>query len=338
MKKTVLFLIVSSLLLTLAACGVAEAEPTAEVTETTENTVETTLSAEADAQSLCSEGTQTLEAGDLAAAREAFAAALALDERLVECWLGLSEIAVREYDFEGAEAILTEALEKTGNDPAIAEKLEMLRGESVTDSMGRLLRMNGFDDSGTLLGYILYTYRPDGKVEAVTSFDPAGVQTGHVLMAYDDQGRVTVGYGMIGDERTVGRIEYIRDEAGNEIRRDNYSPEGALEMSFISEYDSQGQKVRQEIHIGGAMVSYTLYSYAPNGLLEREDRYDGSGRLDTYLTYTYDEAGWEIGYRWYYADGSLYQQRVYTRDGDGNILKEEYFDGAGDLTHVYEYE
>ena len=46
----------------------------------------------------------------------------------------------------------------------------------------------------------------------------------------------------------------------------------------------------------------------------------------------------EIGYRWYYADGSLYQQRVYTRDGDGNILKEEYFDGAGDLTHVYEYE
>ena len=84
MKKTVLFLIVSSLLLSLAACGTAGAEPTAEVTETTENTVETTLSAEADAQSLCSEGIQALEAGDLAAAREAFAAALALDESMVE--------------------------------------------------------------------------------------------------------------------------------------------------------------------------------------------------------------------------------------------------------------
>ena len=150
MKKTVSFLLALTLLLTLAACGAADPEPTAEIAETTENTVETTLSAEADAQSLCSEGIQALEAGDLAAAREAFAAALALDERLVECWLGLSEIAVREYDFEGAEAILTEALEKTGNDPAIAEKLEMLRGESVTDSMGRLLRMNGFDDSGAL--------------------------------------------------------------------------------------------------------------------------------------------------------------------------------------------
>ena len=338
MKKAMSILLALMLLSSLAACSAAEPETTAEATEATENTTEAPLSAEAEAQSLCAEGTRALEAGDMSAAREAFTAALALDESIVECWLGQAEICVREYDFEGAEALLTEALEKTGKDPSVAEKLEMLRGEFVTDSNGRLLKMNGFDESGALLGYILYTYRPDDKVETVTSCDPAGVQTGHVLMAYDEQGRVTVGYGMIGEERTVARIEYIRDAAGNEIQRDHYSPEGTLQLSFITEYDSQGQKVRQEIHIGGAMVSYTLYSYAPNGLLEREDRYNGGGRLDTYLTYTYDEAGRETGYRWYYADGSLYQQRVYTRDGDGNILKEEYFDGAGDLTHVYEYE
>ena len=60
---------------------------------------------------------------NLAAALADFEAALAADETLAEAWLGLADVYIRQGDYDKAMEVLQEALEKTGNDPTVADKL-----------------------------------------------------------------------------------------------------------------------------------------------------------------------------------------------------------------------
>ena len=56
------------------------------------------------------------------------------------------------------------------------------------------------------------------------------------------------------------------------------------------------------------------------------------------MIYIRDEAGRITEYQNYGADGTLSWRMVCTFDQDGDPIREEYFDGDGNLTMVYEYE
>lgn len=338
MKKAIAALLTLSLLLTLAACGVSELESATEATEAIETTTEAAETAVSEAERLYGLGMEALESGDVDAAYEHFEAARAYDETSPSGWLGLAELLIRDYDFEGAESLLTEALEKTGKDPLIAEKLGMLVGMSIQDSDGKLLKMNGYDENGMLLYYHIYIYRADGKWESVTCYDASGSQTSSVLLEYDDQGRCTVGFSMEGATGAVARIENVYDEAGNIVEEHHYSPDGELTHSFICEYNGQRQRIRRERYKGTQCTEIRHYHYDAQGQLEREDTCDANGSLRSYMIYIRDEAGRIAEYQNYGGDGTLSWRMVCTFNQDGDPIKEEYFDGDGNLTMVYEYE
>ena len=348
MKKALSALLALTLLLSLAACGAAEPKPaveaTAEVTTqatteaTTEATAEATEPTVSEAERLYGLGVEALESGDANAAYEYFEAARAHDETNPSGWLGLAELLIRDYDFEGAESLLTEALEKTGKDPLIAEKLGMLVGMSIQDSDGKLLKMNGYDENGMLLYYHIYTYRGDGKQESVTCYDASGNRTSSVLLEYDDQGRCTVGFSMEGATGAVGRVEYVYDEASNIIEERHYSPGGELKNYIICEYNGQRQRIRRERYEGTQRTEIRYYHYDAEGQLEREDTCDANDVLRSYMIYIRDEAGRITEYQNYGGDGTLSWRMVCTFDQDGDPIREEYFDGEGNLTMVYEYE
>ena len=344
MNKAMSILLALTLLLTLTACGAAEPEPavesTAEVTAqaTTEATTEATEPTISEAERLYGLGMEALESGDANAAYEYFEAARAHDETSPFGWLGLAEILIRDYDFEGAETLLTEALEKTGNDPFIAEKLEMVRGDAISDSSGRVLRMSGIHTALMQRWYIIHEYLPDGKLGSVTSYDEEGNQTGHVQLEYDEQGRETVGVAMNSGTGRVMRREKDYDEAGNVVEERQYTPEGTLDTKFVNYYNEQNQMIRQDVYEGTVLDGINHYTYDPLGQLERTDYCDANDVLDRYRIHSYDDAGRKIEVCMYGADGTLIEREVITYDENGRRLKQETFDADGNLTRVYEYE
>lgn len=348
MKKALSALLAITLLLTLAACGAAEPEPAVEATTevttqatteaTTEATAEATEPTVSEAERLYGLGMEALESGDADAAYEYFEAARAHDETSPSGWLGLAELLIRDYDFEGAESLLTEALEKTGNDPSVAEKLEMLHSDSIEDSSGKVLRLNGFENNGDLRFYQIFTYRLDGMMESVTSYDSAGNQTGHVQLEYDDQGREIVGISMNSGTGQVRRREIDYDDAGNVVEERYYTPEGTLDSKFVNYYNEQDQMIRQDNYEGTVLDGINHYTYNSLGQLERIEYCDAGDVLERYRIYSYNDAGKCVERCTYYHDGTLFQREVITYDENGKTLKQEFFDADGNLTRVYEYE
>ena len=63
---------------------------------------------------------------NLAAARADYETVLTLDEGCAEAWLGIADVCVRQGDYDGAMETLREALDKVGEDPDIEAKLSEL--------------------------------------------------------------------------------------------------------------------------------------------------------------------------------------------------------------------
>ena len=143
----------------------------------------------------------------LAAALTDYEAALALDETLADAWLGLVDVYIRQGDYDKALEILREALEKTGNDPSIADKITEMESGIFTDSSGNARQISSYDSDGTLLWRHVFTYDAQGRRASVTSYDGQNVQTGYVEMAYDGAGNQTVDYQYATDGGQVGRVE-----------------------------------------------------------------------------------------------------------------------------------
>ena len=88
---------------------------------------------------------------NLSAAQADYEAAIALDETMPGGWLGLADVYIRRGDYDKAMEILREALEKTGSDPSIADKITEMEGGSFADSAGNVRRMDSYDGSGNLI-------------------------------------------------------------------------------------------------------------------------------------------------------------------------------------------
>ena len=278
---------------------------------------------------------------NLSAALSDYEAAIALDETLPGGWLGLADVYIRQGDYDKAMEILREALEKTGNDQSIADKLSAMESGSFTDSAGNTRRESHYDESGSLMSYFTYTYDGQGYIASVTGFDAAGNQAGHVDYVYDEAGNRLVDAGNYHiDDGRLGAREYEYDAAGNAVRQ-TIHVSGALDSEVdyykVNTYDGDGNVTRQENYHGngepslvyeyeyadgvqtketvysgdGALQGYELYQYDSEGRLVRADYYDETGTFEAYDVYTYNEAGITTSVETYEADGTLIRSRVY---------------------------
>ena len=83
----------------------------------------------------------------LAAALADYQEAVELDESLAAAWLGLTDVYIRMGDYEAALETIREAAEKT-DDPAVAEKLAEMESGTFTDSSGNVRRTTVVNDAG----------------------------------------------------------------------------------------------------------------------------------------------------------------------------------------------
>lgn len=135
---------------------------------------------------------------NLAAAQADYEMAIELDETNVEAYLGLADIYIRRGDYEKALEILQMGLNKTEQNQDIADKIAEIESGNNTDSSGHIRQRSTYDVNGELVWYHRFTYDEQGREASATSFDGSGAQTGHVDEKYDAQGNNIVSYYYIG--------------------------------------------------------------------------------------------------------------------------------------------
>jgi len=159
-----------------------------------------------------------------------------------------------------------------------------------------------------------------------------------------------------------GLSEYYKDAKGNTLLRlqggeysnasfYEYYEDGTLKAVFytggtgdapayqVEEYDINGQLVRSAYKAsrgGMEFISNTIYDYHANGVIARENSYDGNV---LHRAVTYNESGSELSWVYYYEDGTEDSRTDYAYDTEGKLVNEVYYsDGVMDSWMVYEYD
>ena len=233
-------------------------------------------------------GIRYLSEGNYEEAIIAFTAAIEIDPKRPEAYIGLADVHTARGDTMAAMDVLNQALGAVGENDALSAALEKLRGEPRTRRVdwedGSYLIIE-YDDNGNKVCQTQYD--ADGTLEAVTEYDADGKEVRQTL--YFDDGAVEVWL-------------YEYDADGKEVRRTWYNTDGTVSVYEETEYDAEGKVVRDNMYdADGTMAWYTVYEYDAEGKKVRETWYHTDGTVSRVEEYD--------------ADGNLVRRTQYNDDG-----------------------
>lgn len=231
-------------------------------------------------------GSRYLSEGNYEAAVLAFRAAIDIDPKRPEPYLGAAEAYVALGDREAAEEILAEGDENTGEDlseklDAIIEELSSNTPEETLPAQGRKLvkivqtdHYNGVSEVS--MEYYL-SYNENNQLSAVREVAPSAYDVTYEYI-YDQEGRY-IGYNINGTRWDV----YTYDTEGKLIRW----TDRVLEMNneYTYHYDSHGILTSAEYTYPGFSPEMITYHCDEEGRISEEIWNSHS------ISYTYDEQG-----------------------------------------------
>lgn len=232
----------------------------------------------------------------LAAARADYETANGLDPSYVGAWMGLADVAIRQGGYEAAEEILERAMEATGNDPAVADKLAEVRSGSYVDSGDHIRRVNYHNDGDTITGYTEYRYDEQGRRIGWSNYERVWLEGGeygdtfelenYCEVDLDEQGRPQRNRFYLPDGSVQFYDHFIYDGRGLKAEQRRYDPDDTLSEYFLFYYDDDGKQTRYEgYRADGTMTFYWISIYDDRGKRIREERYSPDGTLKGYETY-----------------------------------------------------
>ena len=282
-------------------------------------------------------GMRYLNEGNYQEAVIAFTAAIEIDAKRPEAYLGAAEAYIAADDIDAAIAILEKGYAAT-NDDSLKSRLDEIKSGTFNDYWGRAKRLSGYDESGALAWYHLYTYDAQGRTASAASYDAAGNQTNHVDCIYDESGNALVSFGYEDNSGTLIRMEKTYNADGLVTKETEIDSDGSIRSSTY-QYDGSGNCIRKDDYDeSGNLVQYLLYEYNAAGLESKWVSYSPDGTLNWYDTFTYDDAGKLTEQCSYSSDGHLYWRAVYYYDANGHCTGTEDYDGDGNLLSSSSYQ
>ena len=282
-------------------------------------------------------GMRYLNEGNYEEAVIAFTAAIEIDAKRPEAYLGAAEAYIAADDIDAAIAILEKGYAAT-NDDSLKNRLDEIKSGTFNDYWGRAKRLSGYDENGALAWYYLYTYDAQGRKASTTSYDAAGNQTGHVDNVYDENSNMLVGAGYVYDDGTLIRIEDTYNADGLVTKSTWIYSDGWIDSSTY-QYDGSGNRIREDRYDeNGNLRQYLLYEYNAAGLESKCVSYSSDGTLNRYATSFYDDAGNCTERCSYSSDGQLNWRLVYYYDADGHYTGSEKYDADGNLLSSTSYQ
>ena len=360
MKRTISMLLTFAMILTLCACGKKSGGSWQEQYDLgvrylsegnyEEAVIAFTAAIEIDpkrAEAFLGRGSAYIGAGEtaenLAAAQADYEKALELDDTNAEAYLSLADVYIRQGEYDKAQELLRQALDRTGGDERIADKLAELENGDVTDSQGRIRRSMYYNGSGDLIGWFSYTYNghDEGRnVRTVTAFDAAGNQTAYGENTWEstENGGKGTNYGEYVDEDSLWlqRMDFeeiYQDDGGAVEERTYYDRDGTASWRGRNYYDANYHCTRSEnLDLDGNLTDFIVFEYDENGNNIRYSQYMADGSLRRYEMHIYNEQGQRVRYESYGPDGTLYWYGIDVYDDAGHRIGCEHYDADGTLT------
>lgn len=236
---------------------------------------------------------------NLTAALADYKEAITLDETLTDAWLGLVDVYIRQGDFEKAEEILREALEILQNNELIQEKLQEFSSDTITDMQGRERKNVWRSAEGAIESYHVIYYDEDDRTSRVEYFDAEGTLQDYEVLQYFEDGYRSDRYSAE-DQLMYFEVHIeLKDDTQFYSRVEWYDGEGNL-----TGYTEYGENKTQHCGTNGELTGYELYEYNDDGQRTRWLRYDADGQLRDYYVTEYDLEGNQIRYTHYDAEGN----------------------------------
>jgi tetratricopeptide (TPR) repeat protein len=285
-------------------------------------------------------GMRYLNEGNYQEAIIAFEAAIEIDAKRPEAYLGAAEAYIAADDIDAAIAILEKGYAAT-NDETLKNRLGEIKSGTFNDYWGRAKRQSGYDESGALVWYSLYTYDAQGRTASVTSYDAAGNQTSHVDCVYDKNGKELVSYYSDPGTGMFVKVEKTYDTSGLVTKETETYSNGSVDFTAY-QYDENCNCIREDVYAvyegEGELLYYALNEYNAAGLVSKRTNYDPNGKMTSYYISSYNDAGDLTEVCGYSGGGQLQSRSVYHYDIDGNHIGAEYYDGDGNLLHSTSYQ
>ena len=280
-------------------------------------------------------GMRYLNEGNYQEAVIAFEAAIEIDPKRPEAYLGAAEAYIAADDIDAAIAILEKGYAAT-NDDTLKSRLDEIKSGTFSDYWGRTRRESRYDGNGALTCWYDYEYNdPENKhrYTGVTSYSPNGEEIQHLERIFDEQGHCVYDrYSWGEDGKMIGAtltyndqgqcVKYVPDDMstisifshnaeGKLIRTDYYDQNGASTGYKTYEY-GDGYQRENYYDAEGALTGYTITYYNQQKQRERYEHYNADGTLRSYCTEEYDASGKLIASNLYDADGTLISRNVYS--------------------------
>ena len=171
-------------------------------------------------------GVRYLSEGNYQEAIIAFTAAIEIDPRRPEAYIGLADVYTAQGDFRSAAEVLSRALEAVGEDEEILDILEQLESRD-TDASGAGVRTERIDlEDGR---YYINEYDADGFLMRNTLYNAAGTAEVFWEYEYDANGNTIRQTDYNGDGTLLGWHLYENDSNGNLLSISDYRADGTLQ-------------------------------------------------------------------------------------------------------------
>lgn len=280
-------------------------------------------------------GPKYLEEMDYEQALVAFNAALKIEPKNVDAYLGIVEVYIRTNEFELALETAKEGYEVTG-DERLKEKIDMIESGDIFASNGWVMKSSVYNKAGSLLGWYEYTYNLKGQEASVTCYNAKGEQEQYLERTYDEEERPLITYARWWNDSEAGFDKVVKEYSGNNWRETHYNgTSDEIDHYEDVEADSEGKKLKStDYNKDGSITGIEVSEYDEDGKFIKSEHYDADNRLSGYDINTYDEEGKSLQQQHYDADGILrwYDENIY--DEEGNYIGIRNYDADGTL--IYE--
>ena len=244
-----------------------------------------------------------------------FLAAIDIDPKQMNAYVGLAEVYEKQEDYVNALLILQQAMEVPDGigGETLWEVLERIQQVSGIQRVHKSVHADGsYYIRGTVGKQIVFhrNYRADGTLDTADEYQ------------YDEQGR-NIGILSYNAEGKLAR-ETVLDPAREHWSRSRsykYDDNGVLTGSTVYEYDYIGIGESGNPTIGPV----------------REERYDAAGAMLYALDEEYNEHAETVGLRRYGPDGTLERYSVTEYDVPGMKRRRTWYNADGSLETVEEY-
>ena len=255
-------------------------------------------------------------------------AAIEIDPKRSEAYLGAAEAYIAADDIDAAIAILEKGYAATNND-TLKKRLDEIKSGTFSDYWGRTRRESHYDGNSVLTCWYDYEYNDpedNRRLTGITSYGPDGEEIQHLERKFNEQGKCVYGLFSHNDHGEMIGATYTYDDEG---RRVKFVTD--LNDTTTFSYDADGKQIRTDHYDpNGASTGYKTFEYGDG--YQRDNLYNAEGVLTHYEIHYYNQQNQRVRYEHYDADGTLTSYSTEEYDDNGKLIAWNHYDAEGNLT------